>query len=178
MTGVYTLDLSSGFLGWLGLNEATDREDGSFRINPVVGVLSDEIERLVVELSAQEANEYYPPTISRNIGYVMPQHSYYSQVFGVEDHVEHDVMELASAVRVFGLPFMNSNSTVEALCESMERRLGLLDHISYALPVGYMLLGKPERAREWIAHRLEVLEQTPSPATDRYRDFAQRFPGR
>src|SRR5215471_528148 len=178
MTGVYTLDLSPGFLGWLGLNEATDREAMVFRLNPVAGVHSVEIERLVAELSAQEADEYYPPTISRNLGYVMPQQSYYSRVFSAEEYVERNVMELASDLRAFGLPFMNGNSTVETLCESMERGFGLLDHITYALPVGYLLLGQTERARECIAHRLEVLEQTPSPATDLYRAFAKRFPGR
>lgn len=178
MTGVYTLHLSPGFLGWLGLNEATDTENGIFRLNPVVGVHAQEIERLVAELSAQETHEYYPPTISRNIGYVMPQQSYYSLVFSAEEYVERNVMELVSVVRAFGLPFMNSNSTVETLCESMEGQLGLLDHIAYALPVGYLLLGQTERARECIARRLGVLEQTPSAATDVYRAFAKRFPGR
>lgn len=180
MTGVYTLDLSAGFLGWLGLNEAVDREDGgiTFSLNPVVGVYSEEIEQLVAELSGRIATGYYPAAISRNVGYLMPERSYYTQVFRAEEDVERGVLELASVIRDFGLPLMTGNSTLETLCESMERRLGILDNIAYALPVGYLLLGKTERAREWIAQRLEQLEQTPSPATAAYREFAQRFAAR
>jgi hypothetical protein len=76
MSGVYTAELAPGYLGWLGLNEATHRGDGSVALGPVVGVRSHEVESLVVEMADRKARSYLPPTISTNIGYIMPQTSY------------------------------------------------------------------------------------------------------
>jgi hypothetical protein len=83
--------------------------------------------------------------------------------------------ELTEIVRVFGLPFMRSNCSLEALCDSMERHLGWADTISYSLPVTYLILGRTGLAHEYIARRLAELERTPSLATDQYLRFAKRF---
>ncbi len=114
-------------------------------------------------------------TISTNIGYVMPQESYYRQLFRGAADVDVGIRELTDVVRAFGLPFMRRNCTLQALRESMEGHLGWPDNISYSLPVAYLLLGKTEVAHERIARRLYKLEKTPSPATDQYRQFASRF---
>src|SRR5437660_4976886 len=72
---IYTVQLTPGFQGWLGLNEAIHRGDGSAELSPVVGVTCEEIERAVAGLSGHNLPRYPPATISMNVGYVMPQAS-------------------------------------------------------------------------------------------------------
>ena len=41
---IFTLYISSDFIGWLGLNRAVQRGDGSLAINPVIGVRYQQLE--------------------------------------------------------------------------------------------------------------------------------------
>lgn len=165
---IYVYEMDRGFMGWLGLNEALYEMDGSVGINPVVGVRSNEVTRLVHQLSGRKQSV----TISTNIGYIMPQDSYYSQLFRSEDDVDFGAKELSEVVRVFGLRFMRGHSNLEALRHSLE--MGLATDWSFSLPVVYLLLGDTDLARQRIEARLIKLRQKPSPYTDQYIRFAQR----
>jgi hypothetical protein len=153
---------------------ATHRGDGAVEINPVVGVRSQKVEQLVSELSGRNQRNRFLPTVSTNVGYVMPQQSYYRQLFRSGVDIKIGTGELADVVSTFGVPFMRQNANLEVLSESMERHIGWPDIISYSLPVAYLLLGHAERAEEYVKRRLAKLEETPSPATDQYRQFANR----
>jgi hypothetical protein len=171
----YALGLTPGFVGRLGLNVAVDREDGCVEVNPIVGVRAQEVEQLVTQLSGRNAHNPFLPTISTNLGYVMPQASYYRRLFCSYDDLDAGAAELTQLVVSFGLPFMRRNSNLEDLSQSMEGHVGWPDVISYSLPVAYVLLGQLDRAHAYVRRRLTKLDETPSPATDQYRRFADRI---
>src|SRR5690606_27740771 len=68
---IFTRDLTSEVLGWIGLNRATRGRPGVLEINPVVGVRHQPIERLLAELRGEKAHPYVPPTLSVHLGYLM-----------------------------------------------------------------------------------------------------------
>ena len=48
---IFTLDVTTGVLGWLGLNQASKHQPaGEFSVNPVVGARHQEVARLVANL--------------------------------------------------------------------------------------------------------------------------------
>lgn len=167
---VFVYKMSVGFLGWLGLIERV-YVDGSVAVAPNVGVRADEVTALVSTLSGRNPLV----TVSSNLGYVMPQSSYYRQLFRDENDIQHGARELCDVVRVFGLSFMRRHDTLEAIRDSLEMHLALESNASYALPVVYFLLGEKRLARERVESRLSKLKRTPSPATDQYAAFAERF---
>lgn len=176
---IYTRRLSKDALGWLGLSDAKGRGDGLYEIGPNVGVRHQPHRRLLEELDGREFHPYIPPTIGIHIGYLMSQRQYTPWLFQEGADNAARVRDMVQAIGRYGLPYMEANSTIGGICETIaasdaHSSSGLM----YDLPVGYLLLGRNRKAIQVLDRELRKLEDPSDyrPFADALRKLA-RVPG-
>lgn len=176
VSGIFTLDIAPGVLGWLGLNQATDHHaTGEFHINPVVGVRHQEIEKIVAECSNKEYHAYKGTTINRPIGYVMPENSYKTWDFTDANAVEA-ARDMASAIAAHGIPFMRAHQGLPEIYDKMEKRYHAMDEaLAMRRPVTLLLMGDPARSLQALEAELAKLGPRTDPAAAYFRSFADAF---
>jgi hypothetical protein len=176
---VYTRQVAEDVLGWLGLNRAVNRGDGLLEVNPVVGVRHQALERVVAELLGERFHDYTPPTVSLHLGYVMPEDRYRPWLFGADVPVKDVAAEMVDAIVAYGGRFMDERASLGAVVEWMaDSRAGIAEQIAFRRPVGYLLLGDRERAREVVRASLDRLGDRRDLAARRFRGFASAFENR
>lgn len=172
---VYTYEPTKGFLGWLGLNHA--RRGSAVEINPVVGVRSQELEKLLASLLGEKLHSYIPPTISVSLGYLMPEKCYRAWLFENEDDLQR-VAELVKAIREFACPFINSSASLEALEQSLKSpEYAHAEHAMYRLPLVRLMLNDKRGTLELCQHYMAGLTNRGDIAAERYRRFAKAVTG-
>lgn len=134
-------------LGWLGMNRASRHtRAGELEVNPVIGVRHQAVERVVAELRGERFHAYQPPTVSNPLGYLMPGSRYRSWFVNAADPDPSVVEHLVAAVEEYGLPFVESGSTIAELCELLDGGLGFEHQLVYRRPVAWALAGDIDRA--------------------------------
>ena len=169
---VFTLDLAPGVLGWLGLNQATQRRGpGEVEINPVVGVRFQDVERLVAECRGEKYHAYQPPTISSPLGYLMPEKRYMAWVFapGRSEAVAGD---MANAIATHGVAFMRSVVDLVELRRRLEDRFGFEHQLAYRRPAAALVAGDARQARALLDEALESIGARTDLAAADFRRFA------
>jgi hypothetical protein len=170
---IFTIDLASDVLGWLGLNHASrHRPPGQVGVNPVVGVRHQAVERLIAELRREKFHGYVPPTVSTPIGYVMPVHSYTSWEFGGEYGIAA-MGELIAAVVDYGVPFMRSLVRLPAILDAINQ--GLCHYPEYRRPAVLEMMGRHSDAREAITRAVDALGERNDAAARELRNFSAAF---
>ena len=173
---IFTLDLSEEFLGWLGLNRAVDRGDGALALNPVVGVRYQTLERTLAEITGEAFHAYIPPTVSVNVGYLMPENSYRSWRFEQGDANQQKALDMIAVVEKVGRPFMNSMADLESLTEALEaKRYSLPDDRRFHLSALYHLKGESDLANSQLVNYVAELGDRDDLAAQAYRTFAQKM---
>ena len=173
-TGIFTIQLSSEVLGWLGLNTATKHHPpGEVTINPVVGARHQEVERLVAELRGERFHAYLPPTISRALGHLIPEVRFKSWIANPE-HASVVGADMVAAIGEYGLAFMKSLTTLEELRRALEPpvRFFTEDQARYRRPAVWLLSGEPGRAAEELDKSLAAIGDRSAPADVEFRRFA------
>lgn len=173
----YTLPMADESIGTLGLNVANFPEDSLITINPVIGVRSQRIEKLVSELKEIEFNSFGPPTISSPVGYLMPQKSYKTWTFRSEEKLarkEGTASEMASAIETYGIPYMRQYCSLDQVHEYMVSQ-SPNELTLYRLPVAMFLLGRPIEAEKFVRGTLRDIASRTDKAADFYRKFADNF---
>lgn len=171
--GIFTKDLSDGFLGWLGFNHASKKQ--GIEINPVVGVRCQKLEQMLSLLLDEKPHKYAPPTVSISLGYLMPGQNYRSWVFG-NDRDDAVLLDLVDAIRCYGLPFMESSSEISQI----ETLLGLpkfghAEQVMYRRPLAKWLLGDRTGAFQLLSDYNQLLGQRTDMAAERFRNFGRSF---
>jgi hypothetical protein len=169
---VFTVELARDSVGWLGLNRATrHRPGGEVEINLVVGVRSEEVERIVAELRGEKFHTYMPATVSTSLGYLMPEHRYRAWVFAQEP--SETATEMVEAVATYALPFMHRLTDLSALCEELDRGLGYEHQVVYRRPVAWMLLGDLAHAHLVLDEASAQLGARNDLAAEEFRRFSE-----
>lgn len=169
---IFTMELATDVLGWLGLNTASKYlPAGVVEVNPVVGVRHQTVERLIADLRGEAFHAYLPPTVSISIGYVMPERCYVA--WDVGEGRPESVAELTAAVERHGLPYMRRLVELPALCEAVEQRQSLCPE--YQLPPIRLLLGRRDQALEGLAEDVKRLGDRQDAAALQLRSFAGAF---
>lgn len=172
---VFTIEMNSDVVGWLGLNRATQhRAHGEVEINPVIGVRSQPIERLVAELRGDKFHAYSPPTICTPLGYLMPGGKYKAWLLAA-DAPGNATADMVGAVRQYGVPFIRSMMDLKRLVEELERGRGVSGQVIYRRPAAWFLLGDFMRARESIAETVAGLQTRNDPAAMDFKKYADAF---
>jgi hypothetical protein len=138
-------------LGWCGLNIARKNISG-IGVNPVVGLAFDPVENFIKKIIP----EHREGTFRSSIGYLMPERRYLEWVISLHspNDVEAKAKEIVTAVALYGLPFMNQFSSLEAVIEAQEQfqftdRASAIDR----LPILYNLAGRQEQANTLLQKR-------------------------
>jgi hypothetical protein len=144
---IFTRDLTADFLGWLGLNRAVHRGDGSMAINPVIGVRYQELERNLADLMDEDFHPFTPPTISVNVGYLMPARAYKTWSFDENSDNKRIAGEMIATVEEYGRPFMISMANEETILEALEvSDYSIPANRKYRLPLIHNMRGESDKA--------------------------------
>ncbi len=171
----YTWPLRDGFSGWLALNTIMGRSDDLVGINPIVGLVSEDVEALLHKFDTC-AREGPAPTISISLGYLMPEKRYLEWLFGLRPAPEPEVQNLIGAVRAFGMPFIESKASLPLLAADLEAlRFTFKESAIYRLPIAYLLLRNSNQARQYVQQQLNALGERADDAANQYRRFATAF---
>jgi len=174
MHEIYTRALDADAVGWVGLNDAFDRSARVMRINPVIGVRYQPVERLVAEMCGLKFHAYVPPTVTRPLGYLTPEDTYRTWDFQEGEELHGVAASMARAITDYGLPFMTAHTAPEALAAALrERRFQVGEQAEYRIPALLYLLGRTDEAEAYLRERLAALSGADYPAADFYRAFAR-----
>ncbi len=175
---IFTIDLTPGVFGWLGLNRATEhRAPGEVEINPVVGVRFQEVERIVAECRGEKFHAYVPATICRPLGYLMPENRYTAWIFAAE-RAREVAAQMAAAVASFGVPFMRSVVGFRELDQRLVDGFGFDHQIVYRRPVAALLAGDVSHARNLLDEATTAMATRTDTAAIEFRKFAEVLRGR
>jgi hypothetical protein len=172
---IFTVDVESGVLGWLGLNHAYRRGEDRLEVNPVVGVRHQGVEHLVAELRGAKSNAYLPPTVSVPLGYLTADRKYVPWLFERGPTTAEVAADLTSAVARFGVPFMKASSSLSELRRLIEENTGFAHQLVYRQPVVCLLSGDRGAALCVLEASLAELGGRKDPAAVSFRSFAERF---
>ena len=174
---VFRLPFGDGFSGFVDLNFIMFEATRSVGLNLIVGLISEPVEKLLIELAPEEFKAPCP-SLTSSIGYLMPEHRYIQWNFGIDADLDSHLMqirELAAKIQHFGLPMMEENRSLSAIISALER----CDHSSiqravYHLPVAYILAKRSEVAESYLSRQLEEMRGRTDSAAHSYRLFAAR----
>ena len=172
---VFTREVVEDVLGWLGLNQASRHlPAGQVEVNPVVGIRHQGIERVVAELRGEKFHEYQPPTVSTPLGYVMPGSRYRAWILGAGSP-EASSEDLVTSVASYGLPFMESGSSLSQLCRLLDQNRGFQHQLVYRRLVAWALAGDAARSIELVhAAEADLGDRTDAAAAE-LRSFIAAF---
>jgi hypothetical protein len=165
--GIFTRQLSDDVLGWIGLNRVIRAAEAE--INPVVGVRTQRVERLIAELLDETFHQYIPPTVSTSLGYVLPAQRYTPWVVARDQSPDDVLLDLARAVERFALPYMRQNIDLESLSETLARAGTPSHSADYCLPVVLFLRGELSAARIRLDQKLAKRRGNTDAGSARYR---------
>lgn len=173
---IYTCELNQETIGWVGLNRAVGHRDGLLEINPIMGVRHQPLERMLADIVGEKFHPCIPPSIGVHLGYLMPQKEYIPWLFADDGGNGIRVKKMVAAIIEYGRPFMEANTTLDALCETMAHSgFGVPHQIAYRLPVAYLMLGQTSVVEGFLRSQLAEIGDRKDPAAQDYREFATRL---
>jgi hypothetical protein len=174
---IYSLELGDGFHAWLGLNRASKHVP--LKINPVVGLRYDPVERLLVEFLGKPMR--FSATIARPIGYLTPSHGFLQLRVAAQVDAEPVAEELVALVNDYGLPFARRHADPDSLTAAIAAggNVPNPDRARLLLPALQFLQGRKEEARASVAAGLDHFpDSCAGPAAAEYHRFAAVFTAR
>ena len=172
----YLWPVAKGFLGWLSLNVILARADGAVGLNPIVGVVSEEIEAILRSTSGWPQPA---PTISVSLGYLTPEKRYIEWVFSPDATaaLEVEAERVVEYMRRYAIPFIESNASLPTVIANLEEigPTSYKESAVYRLPAAYFVQGDTERARRCIQKELAAIGPRTDKAANDYRLFAAQL---
>lgn len=173
-SGPLTVEISAGIVGRLGLPRATRRTRDTIFVGPAVGLRHEHVEQLLSQLvGTRQRPSAVSPTITTNIGYVMPERRYLEWEFGPEGDLKAGAEDLAQAVERYGLPFMKEHGSLPGIIDALHQ-FGVRIRSRYTLPVAAYLNDGPRAAVSELERFVEAMKGAPtSAAAERFLAFAE-----
>jgi hypothetical protein len=142
--GVSICDLGEYRQGFVGVHIWVRRGEGRLSVDPNVGVAHIETERLWAEFSGRPPEETLPPTVFKNIGYLIPAHTFRGYLLENTTDPTDTIQEIMSDMRTYALPWMHDLCDMEKLTALAEKDTP--DYAAYRVPILRALQGQPEKA--------------------------------
>ena len=171
----FSADLSEDIYGVIGLNKAIGRGNGILEINPIVGVGSHKLEKMVMELLGQKFQPYAGAAIGRNVGYLTPEKKYKPWLFREEDDCKTLLAGMVATIQKYGRPFIQEHMELSALCEAMRHSKFGGPHDQYRIPAAYMLLGNKIEAEAFLETKLNEMSSRNDLDAESFRRFAAKL---
>jgi hypothetical protein len=164
--GIYTRQIKEDLNGIVRFNAATKCD---LRINPIIGVRHEPLERWVAELQESEFIPYNGDTIASPIGYLMDPPEYRTWSFEVGKDNAVTVAAMVREITTVGFRYMEENATVEAMCERIAKdRHFMMGSDVYQLPVGYLMLGRFDEAEKVVRDKLAKIAAHKRPTIEEH----------
>lgn len=164
--------------GWIGLNTAVFPIERTISVNPVVGFIHKDIQKIAMNLTDKAYKKNHPPLLGENVGYLMPQHTYTTWDFKGNKKDINEAQEISKALIEYGIPWIVRVSDLgECLVEMVEKKKGMPGQREYKIPIVLHYLGRTEEGRKFIEDfKLEMIEKnTHQDILDRYTRFAEKY---
>ncbi|MFI1995284.1 hypothetical protein [Actinoplanes sp. NPDC020271] len=162
--------------GWLGLNLATWGLPAKLQVNPVVGVRYVQLEKALVELAGWKAPV---ACVSKPLGYLMPQNTFVQWDFLAEGDLTASAEDLASAVGVYGQPFIDKWAIWEDFSAGVAGSGLLLDNQRFfILPLIAAINGDRSAAELLIRQELDRVGGAQDVYSQTFREFAAKLVAR
>lgn len=153
---LYSVPVTPGVVGWLGLNRILGQPGLLLSINPVVGVRHNEVELLVSSLAGNRSDPK-TTTFAEPLSYVMPEKQYREWSFRAVEDIPYVLDDLAAAIKDHGLPNMRRWANLSALLEVIQRDGEILEYQARRVPAALALLGRKSEAARSVSMYLERL---------------------
>lgn len=171
---VFTLPIDDEFLGWLGLNTASEHLGGTgINVLPIVGLRHQPTERLIAECAGRKFHAFQPPTIRASIGELMAEPTYATWLVD-RDQSGGTVDAMVEAVRDVGLPFVRTNATLSELRRRIDDGFSS-DQLAYRRSAAAVVVGDPSAARAIVDDALRVIDGRTDAAANDFRRFADNL---
>lgn len=171
--GVFVREFRGGTLGRVGLNTITNLPQQRIGVNPVVSIVHQPLNKLLYEL-LPECSVLNDPGLRTSIGYLTPEKRYLEWVFdpGIDNITEID--KIITAIKMYGIPFMESHTSLESITRELERRQFIdIEGKRFLLPIAYLLSGHREKAIEFVDKQLVEIEGRSDIVAAEYRALAK-----
>lgn len=156
------------FEWWLGVGGAARASADAYLIRPVVGVRALAVEAELASLGHELSNA----TVSRPLGYLLPENSYVSYPLTIENAPEL-THEIAQAIEMHAFGWLESTSSLDGIRVAIDEGHGF-NH-EYRLPILLAIGGSYTDARQIVETRLDELGDAEHGAAKNYRRFAESF---
>jgi hypothetical protein len=173
---IFTLPLAPRLFGWVALGRAVHRGDGSMEITPWVGLLHQDVERLVATCAHLPYHRYHPATVQTGVDLLIPDAPLLRVIFYPGQSVEEPAEQACQPIRDYGIPWMQEHASlagIQALDNSEQYRIKLS---TWRRAVIAWMLGRPDLARQYLNDALtEIAAEGGANAAgvlDVYRRFA------
>ena len=173
----YIWQISKGFSGSIGLNTIMLGNGELLGINPIIGVIDHEIEKILDQF-ASSTRRAPSPTIATPLGYLTPEARYIEWNFCSNEqfNLDDEVAEMSNSILRYGIPFVEAHASSEALTSDLERlSFTFRESAIYRLPVAYVASRRVEEARVFVEKELQLLDGRRDIAAEDYRVFAQNL---
>ena len=161
----------------LSFSFLTKYSDGNIGVDVIVGVLNKTIEDLKFKLTGLNNFDLMLPTISTQIGYLMPDKNYKKWNF-VEKKDNSDILnDLLNSIQIYGNEYFEKYMDINQIFNLIEKGgTGVLNHNrDRCLPILYYLKGEKQKGLEFIE---TAIERQSTPVSDEERTFLQKLAGK
>jgi hypothetical protein len=171
--GIFTLELGNGIIGWLGLNHVSYPKWG-YKINPVVGVRHQELERLHDEMQGRKPHPYLAPTIVTTLDTLIGRRPTGWEFPGSQP-VLPTAKGLVEAVREYALPYYVAHDSLDKLTSAIPHRMDLFGAAPMRLAIAHLLAGRPDEGERILATELDKLGTDTSGWAVQTRAFVEGY---
>jgi hypothetical protein len=155
----------------------TKYSDGNIEVDVTVGVLNKTIEELKYKLTGLNNLDLMLPTISTQIGYLMPEKNY--KKWNFIENMDNTIVlnDLFNSIQTYGYPYFEQYLDIKQIFDLIEKGgTGVLNHNrDRCLPILYYLKGEKQKGIEFIE---TAIERQNTPVSDEERAFLQKLAGK
>ena len=167
---LYEKDKNSIFV--IGLNDSKQQTKDRLFINPVMGLIVKPAEELLFKLTGYDSLKNKISTISRPLGYLMPENTYKIWEFGNNLDNPRIIDHLFNTILNYGIPFIEKCTNYQYIInEFTTGKVGLPFEKDYKIPILLFLNGQINEAFQYIEMNKKKNIEFYLP----YNEFANNF---
>jgi hypothetical protein len=170
-----TVPLAPQLFGWVGLGHAVHRGDGSMQITPWVGLLHQDVERLVATLVRVPYHRYQSATIQTIVGTLAPEPEDLRVTFYPRQPVTEPAERVIELVREYGLPWAREHASLAAIYNLVVRGQFTVALHPFKPPIIAWMLGRPDVAHQLMREHLARITEQGGPNAAGGLEVYERF---
>lgn len=170
-TGSWFRDRLPEFLDLVCVSTSVSDPRGSLKANVLIGMHGERLQRAFKKLQG-ERYTIIEPSVTTNVGYLMPEGQFKTWRFrrDVPSLEEEKALEMADAIRRFGIPWLAKIDSLDAIRKAIELNSGWQD---VKIPLFELLYGNREAADLLAQRNLTRLESEGK--SDASQDLLRRW---